>query len=244
MESAQQYISCLLSDGRVETPVKNTFIHFNFGLENAGEAQAQSAKMRRSASDPIDLDEKNQAQQSSLSSLPLVLPQKIDLHHVSASEDASSTRSHDMAGSVSGEAGEVFSVEGLDPTLASVGAAGHNEQLCKPCAWNWKPGGCVKGRSCTFCHLCEEGELKRRKKDHIAVLRARKVEKRLMAGADASSDASSSVSFASRTSSALSQQQARMQQQQQQPQQQIPKRTTPPTAATGPKQGHPFKMSL
>eukprot|EP00421_Protoceratium_reticulatum_P020769 CAMPEP_0168380844 /NCGR_PEP_ID=MMETSP0228-20121227/12570_1 /TAXON_ID=133427 /ORGANISM="Protoceratium reticulatum, Strain CCCM 535 (=CCMP 1889)" /LENGTH=241 /DNA_ID=CAMNT_0008393923 /DNA_START=42 /DNA_END=768 /DNA_ORIENTATION=+ len=105
MESAQQYISCLLSDGRVETPVKNTFIHFNFGLENAGEAQAQSAKMRRSASDPIDLDEKNQAQQSSLSSLPLVLPQKIDLHHVSASEDASSTRSHDMAGSVSGEAG-------------------------------------------------------------------------------------------------------------------------------------------
>eukprot|EP00928_Gymnodinium_smaydae_P047478 TRINITY_DN31695_c0_g1_i1.p1 TRINITY_DN31695_c0_g1~~TRINITY_DN31695_c0_g1_i1.p1 ORF type:complete len:169 (-),score=31.35 TRINITY_DN31695_c0_g1_i1:313-819(-) len=49
----------------------------------------------------------------------------------------------------------------------SAGAAGHDEdysrRTCKPCAWNWKPTGCVKGQSCDFCHMCDEGELKRKK---------------------------------------------------------------------------------
>lgn len=55
----------------------------------------------------------------------------------------------------------------------SIGAAGHAKGLCRPCAWNWKPGGCSKGESCEFCHLCEEGMLKVRKKDRQAVVKER-----------------------------------------------------------------------
>eukprot|EP00928_Gymnodinium_smaydae_P088034 TRINITY_DN72196_c0_g1_i1.p1 TRINITY_DN72196_c0_g1~~TRINITY_DN72196_c0_g1_i1.p1 ORF type:complete len:172 (-),score=24.38 TRINITY_DN72196_c0_g1_i1:52-567(-) len=49
----------------------------------------------------------------------------------------------------------------------SIGSAGHHElftkRTCKPCAWNWKPVGCAKGEGCDFCHLCVEGEVKRKK---------------------------------------------------------------------------------
>eukprot|EP00929_Paragymnodinium_shiwhaense_P099297 TRINITY_DN60903_c0_g1_i1.p1 TRINITY_DN60903_c0_g1~~TRINITY_DN60903_c0_g1_i1.p1 ORF type:complete len:599 (+),score=124.68 TRINITY_DN60903_c0_g1_i1:114-1910(+) len=55
---------------------------------------------------------------------------------------------------------------------ASVGSAGHDKGDCRPCAHNWRPGGCAKGYSCTFCHMCEEGVLKQRKKDKISRIRA------------------------------------------------------------------------
>lgn len=42
---------------------------------------------------------------------------------------------------------------------------------CHPCAWVWKPKGCSSGAACNYCHLCPEGELKRRKKAKIASLR-------------------------------------------------------------------------
>jgi hypothetical protein len=54
----------------------------------------------------------------------------------------------------------------------SVGAAGHYEGTCKPCAWNWKEGGCAKGSDCDFCHLCEEGAVKQRRRQKIAHLRS------------------------------------------------------------------------
>lgn len=38
-----------------------------------------------------------------------------------------------------------------------------------------KPGGCSNGDQCKFCHLCGLEELKRRKKDRFAKLKAEKV---------------------------------------------------------------------
>jgi len=49
----------------------------------------------------------------------------------------------------------------------SAGAAGHAQGTCKPCGWNRKPGGCSKGTSCEFCHMCDDGALKRKKKDRL-----------------------------------------------------------------------------
>jgi len=61
----------------------------------------------------------------------------------------------------------------------SVGAEGHAEGNCKPCAWNWKPSGCSKGSACDFCHMCEDGAVKSRKKEKIKNLRqAEKAQKR------------------------------------------------------------------
>ncbi|CAJ1376275.1 unnamed protein product [Effrenium voratum] len=35
---------------------------------------------------------------------------------------------------------------------------------CKPCLWFWKPQGCQKGSSCSYCHLCPQNEFTARKK--------------------------------------------------------------------------------
>lgn len=54
--------------------------------------------------------------------------------------------------------------------LPTIGSAGHPLRICKPCAFvNTK--GCKDGVQCRFCHLCEVGEKKRRKKEKSTFLR-------------------------------------------------------------------------
>lgn len=55
--------------------------------------------------------------------------------------------------------------------MPTVGSAEHNLGRCKPCAFIFKDG-CRSGVSCKFCHLCQPGEKKKRKKE-------RKTQKRL-----------------------------------------------------------------
>mmetsp|Transcript_86572 Transcript_86572/g.225930 ORF Transcript_86572/g.225930 Transcript_86572/m.225930 type:complete len:437 (+) Transcript_86572:217-1527(+) len=57
------------------------------------------------------------------------------------------------------------------PELPCKGSVLHRWGACKPCAFFQAPedkGGCKNGIDCTFCHLCEPGEKKRRKKVHQA----------------------------------------------------------------------------
>eukprot|EP00928_Gymnodinium_smaydae_P026841 TRINITY_DN20951_c0_g1_i2.p1 TRINITY_DN20951_c0_g1~~TRINITY_DN20951_c0_g1_i2.p1 ORF type:complete len:549 (+),score=98.29 TRINITY_DN20951_c0_g1_i2:123-1769(+) len=54
----------------------------------------------------------------------------------------------------------------------SVGAANHDEGRCRPCAHNWRVGGCAKGFGCSFCHMCEDGALKQRKREKRERIRA------------------------------------------------------------------------
>eukprot|EP00933_Yihiella_yeosuensis_P045628 TRINITY_DN41023_c0_g1_i1.p1 TRINITY_DN41023_c0_g1~~TRINITY_DN41023_c0_g1_i1.p1 ORF type:complete len:441 (+),score=87.13 TRINITY_DN41023_c0_g1_i1:94-1416(+) len=60
--------------------------------------------------------------------------------------------------------------------VASAGSALHGAGNCKPCAWFWKPQGCHNGADCTRCHLCPPGEIKSRKKEKLALLRATQAE--------------------------------------------------------------------
>jgi len=46
----------------------------------------------------------------------------------------------------------------------SIGAQLHGTGTCKPCAWFWRPLGCMNGQECAHCHLCTAAELKARKK--------------------------------------------------------------------------------
>jgi len=57
------------------------------------------------------------------------------------------------------------------PELPSLGSAGHAAGDCKPCAF-FHTAGCANGLACQFCHLCEPGEKKRRRKEKIEALRA------------------------------------------------------------------------
>lgn len=51
--------------------------------------------------------------------------------------------------------------------LPSVGSALHGAGLCRPCAFLGTKG-CTSGVVCSFCHLCEPGEKKRRSKEKLA----------------------------------------------------------------------------
>lgn len=62
-----------------------------------------------------------------------------------------------------------------EPVLGSqefptVGSAEHWVGTCRPCAFFHK-SGCQNGVQCTFCHLCDAGEKRRRQKDKIAQMR-------------------------------------------------------------------------
>jgi len=53
----------------------------------------------------------------------------------------------------------------------SDGSKYHDEGRCTPCAWVWKANGCVNGQRCEFCHTCEFGQLKVRKKERVAMMK-------------------------------------------------------------------------
>jgi len=62
-------------------------------------------------------------------------------------------------------------VKGDFPTK---GSAKHHLGLCKPCAFVFK-NGCNSGWDCEFCHICEPGEKKRRKKERKQIRRQKVV---------------------------------------------------------------------
>lgn len=77
-----------------------------------------------------------------------------------------------VAAASGGKGGEQFAPGGGNGAGASQGSSLHDgSNRCSPCAWVWKPKGCASGAECNYCHLCPEGELKRRKKAKIAALR-------------------------------------------------------------------------
>lgn len=58
--------------------------------------------------------------------------------------------------------------------------ASHWQKTCNPCAYHlYKEDGCRMGDACRFCHLCKQGEVKRKKREKA---RQRKQELRVQAG--------------------------------------------------------------
>lgn len=75
----------------------------------------------------------------------------------------SSTRFPQSASPAAGSASSAQDCRPIEPVGLSEGSTQHGKG-CTPCAWFWKPLGCQHGDKCRFCHLCPEGEIKRRKK--------------------------------------------------------------------------------
>merc|ERR1712113_708943 len=63
----------------------------------------------------------------------------------------------------------------------SEGSVGHDDGMCKPCAWNWKPSGCSRESACTFCHMCPEDALKRKRQDKMQRRKQKTCEARQLA---------------------------------------------------------------
>merc|ERR1712003_223849 len=62
--------------------------------------------------------------------------------------------------------------------LPSVGSRLHRIGGCKPCAFVLSDEGCENGQECQFCHLCDPGEKKRRKKERLMIRRGSRQEAR------------------------------------------------------------------
>mmetsp|Transcript_104600 Transcript_104600/g.223568 ORF Transcript_104600/g.223568 Transcript_104600/m.223568 type:complete len:482 (-) Transcript_104600:200-1645(-) len=54
------------------------------------------------------------------------------------------------------------------PEMPTAGSAGHKLGTCKPCAFVHTKG-CTNGTQCQFCHICDQSELWRRKKEKLAL---------------------------------------------------------------------------
>lgn len=69
-----------------------------------------------------------------------------------------------------------------DPTQRqpswSEGAVDHAAGTCKPCAWKWKPRGCVQGANCVFCHLCDLDAHREYKKGRLVGLKANRLKRK------------------------------------------------------------------
>jgi len=63
-----------------------------------------------------------------------------------------------------GDLGQVLDVPEPEVMPEVVTAGKHLNGQCKPCAFAWKPEGCVSGADCKFCHFCPPGEKQRRKR--------------------------------------------------------------------------------
>jgi len=59
------------------------------------------------------------------------------------------------------------------PGLPTIGSASHYIGTCRPCAF-LHTKGCANGVECMFCHLCQAGEKKRRRKEKVTMMRAAK----------------------------------------------------------------------
>lgn len=67
-----------------------------------------------------------------------------------------------------------------DQEFSSIGSIGHHVGTCRPCAWRWKPTGCVKAEACEFCHLCEDGVRKTRKKARMSDIKTWKALRKMV----------------------------------------------------------------
>jgi hypothetical protein len=65
-------------------------------------------------------------------------------------------------------------VPGGRPPRPSRGASDHGSGNCKPCAWYHHTEGCRHETDCEFCHMCPEGEIKKRKKDKQKMIKTMK----------------------------------------------------------------------
>lgn len=67
--------------------------------------------------------------------------------------------------------GENGAPEPLPEEYPSEGSQLHGTGACRPCAWFWKASGCQNGADCKHCHLCDSGEIQRRRKMKQSMMR-------------------------------------------------------------------------
>ena len=66
--------------------------------------------------------------------------------------------------------GKEKQMDGINSLFSCQGSKLHGIN-CRPCAWFWKSTGCQNGQDCKHCHLCDSGEIQRRRKMKQSMMR-------------------------------------------------------------------------
>jgi hypothetical protein len=88
----------------------------------------------------------------------------------SQSESSCSGENYNEALTPRGFDSQIIANDQVEEDLPSQGSSLHKWGACKPCAFVARDG-CQNGKDCPFCHLCEPGEKKRRKKERLMIRR-------------------------------------------------------------------------
>lgn len=179
----------LVEEETLTMKLKNTFIHFKEQEEDfviplrqvrscpgsrlpsprgSGEAGAVDKSLVESLESPARNASKDESDSSSTAAVSSRSsassessgPPPLSLSLSGAQDAAAQSMSLDLLGS---------------PALPSVGSMNHHRGLCKPCAFVARDDKlCMSGVKCNFCHLCDPGEKQRRKKEKMALIKARR----------------------------------------------------------------------
>lgn len=157
--------------GTLRVYVTNTFLHVK-------DTDTESCKLSRSASDSSlysrSLDEEWPCTAWDESRRAIRNSQQD--RQESTSTTTNSLSSGDLPQAASPPGG--CSIDGRETPVPeerkaswSIGAENHDLGRCSPCAWNWKPTGCINSFGCAFCHLCPASALKERRKSRVVQLK-------------------------------------------------------------------------
>lgn len=81
-----------------------------------------------------------------------------------ASRQASSDSDDPVSTEVSTHATNVVKPLEIREPEWSDGSRAHGAGECRPCAWFWRPQGCLNGEECRHCHMCPQSAIKARRK--------------------------------------------------------------------------------
>lgn len=150
--------------GPVKVSVKNTFIQFEVA---SSPKSASEPPLRTTPGDYFrkffqTREPEQSSEQSSSTTTALACPTPMANFAMDSDVSLADTPAVTMIESTPTEAEHI-----------NDGLQAHALGQCIPCAYFWyKKDGCRKGEECEFCHLCNKGEIKKRKKHRIQQLKA------------------------------------------------------------------------
>lgn len=185
---AGQCVSRLLRGDRFLVPVKHTFIHVARDMDESSDDQPERAS--RSLSEPWSSTDSQSSRCTIQNFKSPDLAHSQGSTEYADSKESSPRGSHGLVQTTSSEDGKDgaallrkmgsmtltsnvnYSEDCEDESnravwnrqRPSVGSKMHDQGMCRPCAWNWKPSGCSKGSGCEYCHQCDQYALKARMK--------------------------------------------------------------------------------
>jgi hypothetical protein len=124
--------------------------HFQAAAQRWAPSQAPQVKVQQPLKPPGIFIQRGEGAQTRVPSPDLSRKMSSD------SDAASGTSLEPLAAGVA-------PLESRQPEM-SAGSASHECGECKPCAWFWRPQGCLNGKDCRHCHLCPQGAMKTRRK--------------------------------------------------------------------------------